>query len=375
MANDGAPEFDEHLLDELRAKIDAVDHQLIELINERAKQVVEVGKIKRQYGLPIYTPHREAAVLKKVTGLNKGPLKDSTFEAVYRELMSGSFYLEQPLRIGFLGPVGSYCHMAAVRHFGSSVKFEDLHAVEGVFTEVMRTHVDYGLVPIENSSDGGSSETLDAFRQYHEEINIYAEVQLEKNRCLLANCQPSEVKKIYGSRNALIDCRKWLATQYPAVQTITMNTSSSATQAAFNEFEADPQSGAAAIGSFLAGEIYKLRVLFEKIEDEPNNITRFLILSKQETNPSGDDKTSIMFTTSDRPGALVDVLSVFKNAKVNLTHIDKRPSGRVNWDYTFFIDAAGHRKDPKFAEVVGEARAHCKELAVLGSYPRSQRVL
>jgi len=383
-------EFDESCLSDLRAKIDSVDRRLIELINERAKLVVEIGKIKRAYGLPIYTPHREAAVLKKVSSLNQGPLTSRTIEAVYRELMSGSFYLEQPLRIGYLGPLGSYCHIAAKRHFGSSVEygcegedglpdrplgFEDLHAVEGVFTEVVRGHVDYGLVPIENTTDGSSGETMDAFQEYHDQVNIYAEVQLEKNRCLLSNCQPSQIKRIFAKRNAFIDCRKWLATQYPGAELITTDSSAMAAKRALEEFEADSAAGTAAIGSYLGGEIYGLRLLFEKIEDVPNNITRFLVLSKQETSPSGDDKTSIMFTTSDRPGALVDVLLVFKNAKINLTHIDKRPSGRVNWDYTFFVDAAGHRNEPRFAEVVGEARAHCKQLTVLGSYPRSQRVL
>ena len=368
------PPMDQEVLNEIRSGIDEIDRKLVGLLNDRAKLVVEVGKLKRQSGIPIYAPHREAAVLKKVTGLSPGPLPDRTIEAVYRELMSGSFHLEQPLRIGYLGPKGSYCHLASVRHFGSSVKFEDLRAVEGAFTEVVRSHVDYALVPIENSTGGGVSDSLDAFSEYHDSVNIYAEVQLEVKRCLLSNAQPDEVKTVYSTSEAFSHCRKWLAVQFPGASLITMDTTVNAVKRAMKETESGNRS-VAAIGSGLAGEIYGLHVLFQDIEDQPNNITRFLILSKEKTLPSGNDKTSIMFTTQDRPGALVDVLSVFQRNGINLTHIDKRPSGRVNWDYKFFIDASGHRDDANFAQVIGEARAHCKELTVLGSYPASQRVL
>ena len=362
-------------LDQLRINIDEIDRKLIHLINERAKQVVEVGRLKRGSGIPIYAPHREAAVLKKVMQLNEGPIQNRTIEAVYRELMSGSFALEQPLRIGYLGPVGTYSHLAATRQFGSSVEFENLRAIEGVFEEVARGHVDYGLVPIENSTGGGITETLDAFMLYHDKLNIYGEVQLEVHFSLLANCKPDQVKRIYSKSEALMQCRNWLITQYPKAEQIPAESTAAAAQRAKADNEKDPDIGAAAIGSVLAGEIYGLHPLFERIEDRTSNVTRFLILSKSETEVSGDDKTSIMFTTDDRPGSLVDVLNVFKRSGVNLSHIDKRPSQAVNWDYTFFVDATGHKKDSKFAEVVGEARAHCKILTVLGSFPRCKRTL
>ncbi len=375
MSEDASNEpIDQEVLADLRDKIDTVDRQLIDLINRRAELVVEVGKLKRGKGIPIYAPHREAAVLKKVLELNQGPLPARTIEALYRELMSGSFHLEQPLRIGYIGPKGSYCHLASVRHFGSSVKFEDLRAVEGAFTEVVRGHVDYALVPIENTTGGGVSETLDAFSDYSDSVNIYAEVQLEVRRCLLSNSQPDKITRIYSTQEAFAHCRKWLAVQFPQSEMVTTDTTVNAVKNAKQDID-EGRPEVAALGSALAGEIYGLHVLFQDIEDSPNNITRFLILSKQKTLPSGNDKTSIMFTTVDRPGALVDVLSVFHRAGVNLTHIDKRPSGRVNWDYKFFVDASGHRDDAKFAQVIGEARAHCKELTVLGSFPSSQRVL
>ncbi len=366
--------MDSEQLQSYRDKIDEVDNQLIQLINARAELVVEIGKYKRETGTPIYAPHREAEVLKKITSWNQGPIPDRTLEAVYRELMSGSFALEQPLRIGYLGPVGTYSHLAATRHFGSSVEFENLRAIQGVFDEVARGHVDYGLVPIENSTGGGITETLDAFLNYHNDLKIYGEVKLAVHFSLLANCQPHEIKRIYSRPEAFSQCRNWLATQYPHAEKIPAESTAVSAEKAKQDFDEGGE-GAAAIGSTLAGEIYGLHPLFEKIEDRQNNITRFLILSKTETEVSGDDKTSIMFTTEDRPGILADVLNVFKKSGVNLTHIDKRPSLEVNWDYTFFVDAIGHRKDNRFAEVIGEARAYCKNLTILGSFPRCKRTL
>lgn len=366
-------------LDAVRIRIDRLDKKLVDLLNERASLVVEVGKLKRAAGLPIYTPHREAQVLEKAIRANQGPLPNRTLEGIYRELMSGSFTLQQPLRIGFLGPPGSYSHVAAVRQFGSSVEFEDLHEIGGVFTEVQRGHVNYGLVPIENSTGGGVVETLDAFRDGHGEVSIIAEVQLEVHHALLANCPPRAVKRIHSKPEVFSQCRIWLATQYPQAELVPAASSSRAVKTVADETKqalaigAEP--GSAAIGSELAGQIYGVNTLFAKIEDKPNNITRFFVISRQHAHKTGDDKTSIMFNTADKPGALVGVLAVFDKAGINLTHIDKRPSGRNNWQYTFFIDAQGHRDDPPVAAAIKEAATHCRDLTVLGSYPRSKRIL
>lgn len=359
----------------LRARIDDLDRRLVELLNERARVVVEIGDAKRASGTPIYAPHREAAVLERVLGLSRGPLPQRTIEAVYRELMSGSFALEQPLRIGYLGPPGSFSHQAATMHFGSSVSFEDLHEIAGVFTEVRRGHVDYGLVPIENSTGGGIVETLDAFRDSRAEVTIYAEVLINVHHNLLGACEPRDVKRIHSKPEIFGQCRTWLATQYPNAELVAAASSSRAVVTARQELEADPNCGAAAIASLLAGQLHGLEPLFEKIEDNPNNITRFFVISRQRTEPSGDDKASIMFQTADKPGALVSVLQVFDKAGINLTHIDKRPSGRENWTYTFFIDAQGHRDDPRLRAAIDEAATHCMELIVLGSYPRAKRIL
>lgn len=366
-------------LDSLRQRIDTLDAKLVELLNERALLVVEVGRVKRSTGIPVYAPHREAQVLERVLGANRGPLPNRTIEGVYRELMSGSFALERPLRIGYLGPPGSFSHAAAVKHFGSSVEFDDLHEIAGVFTEVRRGHVDYGLVPIENSTGGGIVETLDAFKESHTDVGIYAEVQLEVHHALLANCPPASVRRIHSKPEVFSQCRIWLATQYPNAELVPAASSSRAAQTAAEEckiaLQIGAEPGSAAIGSELAGQLYGLNLLFAKIEDNPSNVTRFFVISRQRAGRSGDDKTSIMFTTADRPGALVRVLSVFERAGVNLTHIDKRPSGRTNWHYTFFVDAQGHRDDPALVAAISEASAHCQELVVLGSYPRSKRIL
>lgn len=362
-------------LEELNLAVDQTDTELVALINDRAKLVVQVGEFKRKSDVPIYAPHREAAVLTKIKSLNEGPLTHRTMEAIYRELMSGSFALEKPLSIGFLGPQGEFSHLAAVRHFGSSVGFKPANEIRSVFQQVVDGEVDYGLVPIENSSVGGINPTLDAFIEMHDQLKIYGEVKLQIQYCLLASCRPEQVRRIYSKPEVFEQCRNWLSTQYPQATRIPTASTALATQKAKKDIAMDPNCGAAAIGSSLAGEIHSLRPLFVGIEDRQSSLTRFLILSKSQTQISGNDKTSIMFTTEDRAGALVDLLDVFKRNSINLTHIEKRPSREENWDYTFFVDLVGHRDDPNIAQIIGEARAHCKNLTVLGSFPACQRIL
>lgn len=369
-------------LPSLRRRIDAIDAQLVDLLNGRSRLVVEVGKYKQANNIPIYAPHREQQVLSRVLRRNRGPLPNRTIEGVYRELMSGSFALERPLTIGYLGPAGSYSHLAATRHFGSSVTFEDLHAVEGVFTEVQRGHVDYGLVPIENSLHGGVTDTLDSFTRTGGPVggvHVYAEVQMEVHHNLLANCPPSKIRTVYSKPEVFSQCRNWLATQLPRAQLVPVASSSRAVQMVREDSAKRPRrSDVAAIGSTLAAELYDVTVVFEKIEDSPDNLTRFFVISRHAAQPSvgrGKDKTSIMFSTLNKPGALVSVLTEFQRQRVNLTHIDKRPSGRQNWTYTFFVDAQGHATDAPVARALARARRHCRELTVLGSYPASKRIL
>jgi len=352
-------------LEELRSKIDQIDARLVELMNERARIVVEIGKLKGSG--PIYAPDREKTVLERIANLNKGPLPDKTLQAVWRELMSGSFFLERPLQIAFLGPEGSFTHTAAVRKFGQSVEYEAVTDIRGIFDEVTRGHCDLGVVPVENSAGGGVSETLDAFVDTN--AMICAEVYMTIHHNLLANCSLKEVQKIYSKPEIFAQCRQWLATTFKEANTIPVASSAKAAQMAAQE----PYT--AAIGSDIAAELYGLKIICENIEDISNNVTRFLIISKEDARPTGDDKTSILFSTAHKAGALADVLDVFKKREVNLTNIESRPSKKRQREYYFFVDCQGHRKDAKLADCLAEIKQHCLQLSVLGSYPRNDTLL
>src|SRR5687767_2743782 len=354
-------------IDELRKQIDALDERIVELLNDRARVVVDIGKLKQQNNAPIYAPDREKAVLEKLRKLNRGPLPDRCLEAVYRELMSGSFALEKPLRIGFLGPAGTFSHAASVRKFGSSVDYVPLTEIPSVFEEVIRGHIDYGLVPVENSIGGGVVDTLDAFLS--SSAKICAEVLITIHHNLLANQPWEKITKIYSKPEVFSQCRNWLAATAKDRDVQPAASTSRAAELA------SQQPGVAAIGSTIAGELYGLHVLFENIEDNPDNVTRFFVIGREGARRSGDDKTAIMFTTAHKPGALAEVLDVFKENGINLTDIEKRPSKKVNWEYYFFIDAQGHQDEPAMQKAIAEAKAHCLQLTVLGSYPRAQEVL
>ncbi|MFO0827400.1 MAG: prephenate dehydratase [Phycisphaerales bacterium] len=354
-------------LEELRAIIDQIDAKLVGLIADRARIVQEVGAAKRSTGVSVYVPHREREVIERAVSRNTGPLSSRTIEAVFREIMSGSFVLETPPRIGYLGPAGSFSHLAAIRHFGSSVELLDLHDIEHVFEEVAAGRVDHGLVPYENSIGGSVTETLDAFQTHA--VHVCAEALVGVSQALMANCAPNEVRLIASKAEALSQCRHWLSRHFPDVEQVPVASTSTAVQ------DAARTPGTAAVGSALAGELYGVRILFERIEDKPGNVTRFLVLSRASAKPSGNDKTTVMFTTAHRPGALVDVLAAFRDASINLSHIEKRPSRRENWQYLFFIDCDAHEDDASMKRALAEARSHCVELRVLGSYPRAERVL
>jgi chorismate mutase/prephenate dehydratase len=354
-------------LDPLRANIDALDEKIVALLNERAKIVVEIGKVKQATNSPIYSPDREKAVLERIRQLNHGPLSDRCLEAVYRELMSGSFALEKPLRIGFLGPVGTFSHAAAVRKFGSSVDYVELSDIPSVFEEVVRGHSDYGMVPVENSIHGGVIDTLDAF--LHSSARICAEVKITIHHNLLARQPWEQVKRIYSKPEVFSQCRNWLSSTAKGRDIQPAASTSKAAELASQE------PGAAAIGSTMAGELYNLHVLFENIEDNPDNVTRFFVIGREPARKTGDDKTAIMFTTAHKPGALAEVLDVFRDTGINLTDIEKRPSKKVNWEYYFFIDAQGHIDDEAMKKAIDDAKKHCLQLTVLGSYPRAAEVL
>lgn len=353
-------------MNDLRSKIDALDARLMEVLSERARVVEEVGRYKREHGLPVYVPHREREVIDRALSRNTGPLPGRTVEAIYRELMSGSFALELPPRIAFLGPPGTFSHQAAVRHFGSSVEYANLTDIDAVFREVAARRCTYGVVPYENSIGGSVDDTLDAFLEHP--VAACAEALVEVSQALLANCSPEEIKIVYSKAEAFTQCRRWLSDRLPSATLVPVESTAGAVQRAGKE------ANTAAIGSVLAGQLYGVNVLFERVADRAGNITRFLIISQEGAKPTGDDKTSLAFTTAHRPGALVDVLDAFRRNGVNLSHIEKRPSRQENWRYTFFIDADAHQETDAVKGALEDARTHCVWIRVLGSYPRAGSV-
>ena len=350
-------------LEELRKQIDELDDNLVEMLNERARIVVEIGKLKSKTDRPIYAPDREKEVLDKIKKANEGPLPDKCLIAIWRELMSGSFVLERPLRIGYLGPGGSFSHTAAMLKFGQSVEYGPLADITTIFDEVSKSHCDLGVVPIENTTGGGVIETLDAFIET--DVKICAEVMMAVHHNLLANCPLSEIEKIYSKPEVFAQCRNWLSATVKDVETIAVASTAKAAKLAAEE----PKS--AAIGSVVASELYDLRIVCENIEDIANNVTRFLVLSREDSKPTDEDKTAILFSTAHKAGALADVLDVFKQHGINLTNIESRPSKKRQWEYYFFVDFLGHRTEKRIQDGLKEAGKHCLQLSTLGSFPRA----
>jgi len=354
------------LLEEFRAEIDRLDKQIVELLNRRAQVVVEVGKLKARDKSPVYAPDREQQVFERVREANTGPLPDRALVAIYRELMSASFALEKPLRIAYLGPEGSNSHLAATGKFGTSVEYQPANHIRGVFEEVSREHVDLGVVPIENSTGGGITDTIDAFVETR--VTITAEINRAIHHNLLARCALEEIERVYSKPEVFSQCQQWLSETGLTGKCIPVASTSKAAEMAASE----PRS--AALGNTMAAEIYGLPIIRHNIEDNPNNVTRFLVIGRGLTGPTGDDKTAITFTTAHKPGALADVLIAFKESGTNLTFIESRPSRKRNWEYFFFAEAEGHISEPQMSQAIQRARHHCLGLHVLGSYPKADEV-
>jgi chorismate mutase/prephenate dehydratase len=354
-------------LDDLRKQIDAIDEELVAMLNRRAEVVVQIGKLKNVEGTPVYAPDREKVVFEKIRRANKGPLPDKTLLAIYRELMSGSFALEKPLRIAYLGPQGSFSHLAAVGKFGASVEYESVTDIRGVFEEVSRERADFGVVPIENSVGGGVIDTLDALVET--DVQICAEINRAIHHNLLALSPLQQLDRVYSKPEVFSQCQGWLSETNLIGKTIAVASTAKAAEMAREE----PNAGA--IGSTLAAQLYGLNIVCENIEDTTRNVTRFFVIGRSPAKQTGDDKTSVVFTTKDEPGALVNVLAAFQQEGVNMSFIQSRPSKKRNWEYYFFGDLKGHQNDPALQAALKEAVHHCLRLNVLGSYPRALEVL
>jgi len=363
----GAPRTTSASLRTLRAQIDKLDLQILELINKRAGVAAEIGKYKTENAQEIFAPAREEEVYQNVLQANKGPLDEGTIRSIFREIMSGSRALEKVLRVAYLGPEYTFSHLAAIERFGQAVECMRVATIAAVFEEVSRSHVNFGVVPLENSTDGRVADTLDMFiRMPH--LIICAEVRLRVHHNLIANCEQQEIRRVYSKGQVLSQCRNWLSKNVPQAALHEVSSTADAARLAQTE------PGAAAVASRQAAVRYGLRILFSDIEDSPHNETRFAVIGHQRCGRTGHDKTAVMFRVPHSSGALADALDIFKQNKINLTWIESFPSKTAKSEYIFFVDFEGHAEDQKVAKALKALHEHCLEVTVLGSYPLATTV-
>lgn len=354
-------------LEKRRKEIDGIDAEILELLNKRANIAIEIANIKRKANLKFYSPERERAILERIAALNKGPFPNDALKIIFREIISASLSLEEPIKVAYLGPEGTFTNLAALRHFGSSAMYVPVDSIKAVFDAVESVRVNYGVVPVENSNEGVVSYTLDMFMDC--DLKISAEIMLEVSHNLLSKSgDKTKIKKIYSHPQATAQCRGWLESIMPNVPILESTSTARAAEIASQDEEA------AAIASELAARVYDLQFVERHIEDNKNNYTRFLVIAKDYPSKSGKDKTSILFSVKDRPGALYDVLLPFRKSKINLTKIESRPSKRRAWEYIFFVDMEGHVEDKKVKKAIDDIKDICLYLKHLGSYPIDERI-
>ncbi len=352
---------------EHRQVIDKLDGQIIRLLNERTRHVLEIGAIKRKAGEEIYQPHRELAVLKRLCRMNPGPLTAESLQAIYREIMSSALSLEKTMTIAYLGPEATFTHQAAIRRFGTSLKYAAQKTITDVFTEVSKGRADYGVVPVENSTEGVVTHTLDMF--VDSDLKIVASLIMPVQHCLLARGKKQGIRRLFVHPQTLAQCRNWIMENLPEAELI--ETSSNARSAEL----AARSRRTAAIAGLLAAEKYRLPVLEHDIQDNSQNVTRFLVLGRQCSPPTRKDRTSVMFSIPHRVGSLHHALTPFRRYRLNMTRIESRPSKRRAWEYFFFVDCDGHYLDPKVAKALRMLEEQGAFVKVLGSYPVVEQTL
>jgi chorismate mutase/prephenate dehydratase len=356
-------------LERVRQRIDAIDRDLLRLISERARCAQEVGRIKANSqpgrtdgGAQYYRPEREAAILRAIKELNPGPLADDAVLRLFREVMSACLALERPLRVAYLGPEGTFTQAAALKHFGHSVHASALPGIGDIFREVESGACDYGVVPVENSTEGVVSHTLDLFMT--SPLRIVGEVSLRIHHHVMSR-EPDlgSIRTLYSHQQSLAQCRGWLDRHLPHAERVAVGSNAEAARLAAQE------QGTAAVAPIQAAEIYGLRVLAERIEDEPGNTTRFLVIGPRDAPSSGQDKTSLLLSCRNESGGLHGLLSPLAQHDISMSRIESRPSRRGVWDYVFFIDILGHRRDPKVAKALEQLKRDALLFKILGSYP------
>ncbi|MFA6715547.1 MAG: prephenate dehydratase [Victivallaceae bacterium] len=351
-------------LSKIRDKIDDIDKQIVELLNLRYREVEKVGVWKKKNNSPIYIPEREKALLEKICKHNQGPMTREILHNIYREIMSGALKLESPLKVTYFGSPGSFTHQAALSKFGHSVELHPADTIAAVFKAIETERSDYGCVPVENSTEGAVTHTLDTL--VNTDLSICAELNLPIHHNLLSRGPFSEIERVYSHIQVLGQCREYLEANLRKADLVeTANTTKAAALAA-------EEKGSAALAGKIAAELFDLNILAENIEDFSNNTTRFLILGKQRTQPTGDDKTSICFAIKDKVGALYDCIKPFRDKGVTMTKVESRPMKNANWEYCFFIDILGHRNEKIVQEAFTEIEKSCSFFKILGSYSRVQ---
>lgn len=356
-------------LAKLRDEIDSIDQHIQQLVNQRAQCAQKVADVKAHFSKPgesvvFYRPEREAQVLRKVMDRNSGPLPAEGVARLFREIMSQCLALEEPMKIAYLGPEGTFTQLAALKHFGHAVECKSQGSIADVFREVEAGGVNYGVVPVENSTEGVITHTLDSFVGSH--LNICGEVALRiHHHFLIKGDVVKAPSKIYSHAQSLAQCRQWLDANWPGVERIAVSSNAEAAR------RAQEENGAAAIASEAAAELYNLTIATANIEDMPDNTTRFLIIGKQATDISGDDKTSLLVASKNKPGALYHLLAPFHEQGVSLTRIETRPAKSGTWNYMFFIDLEGHQQEDKVAKAMALVQEQCTDFKCLGSYPKA----
>ncbi len=347
-----------------RETIDAIDEEILNLINKRLLKAKDIGALKAKGGNLVFDSARENELIKRLQALNKGPLSGQALRHIFTEVIAAAREIQSPQRIAYLGPEATFTHIAAINHFGRSVSFIPLPSIQDIFREVEKESYHFGVVPVENSIEGAVNYTLDLFPE--SELNICAEIYHPISHDLLSQTGSiNDIKIIYSHPHAFAQCRRWLRDHLPQCALAECSSTAEAARKASGE------AGAAAIASQEASQLYKLEVVASKIEDTARNVTRFLVIGKNEIRPTGRDKTSIMFVTSHVPGALYKVLQPISENGINMVKLESRPSKHENWSYMFFVDVEGHLAEPMVKRTVEKMKERCLFLKWLGSYPRA----
>lgn len=356
-------------LPELRSSIDQLDEQIIRLLNQRADLVHEVGVIKKAEGAAIYAPEREEQVFKGLTQKARelsSRLPDRSIRAIYREIISASYALEKGLVIAYFGPEATNTHQAARNRFGASVEYAAQVTIADVFDAVSRGRADYGVVPIENSTEGAVNHTLDVFMD--SDLRICAQILMRIENHLASRFPKDQIRRVYSHPQVFGQCRNWLRNNLPNADLIEVSSTPRAAEIASRE------EGSGALVGAMAAEFHGLSVVESAIHDNPNNTTRFLVVGHRTSPRTGDDRSSLMFSLQDKPGALFSAIEPFKRLKINMSKIESRPSKRKAWEYFFFVDIDGHTDDVAVKEALAELETHCSFVKVLGTYPKSAPV-